>query len=124
MKKVHSRLPSNKELENLTVSLKGKFIFSAIKGIVPESSLIVGEHFHLKYDIPYENIGVITGPCHAEEVAEQKLSYLTFSGIDEAVTHQLAAHFATNYINTIVNLDIYGVQFIFYACFVCWLISY
>jgi glycerol-3-phosphate dehydrogenase (NAD(P)+) len=52
----------------LTVSLE-IVIFSAIKGIVPETSMIV-EHFHSKYDIPYHNIGVITGPCHAEEVLE------------------------------------------------------
>jgi hypothetical protein len=57
------------ELEKLTVSLKDKVIFSAIKGIVPETSLIVGEHFNTVYDIPFDNIGVITGPCHAEEVA-------------------------------------------------------
>ena len=58
------------ELEKLTVSLENKIVFSAIKGIVPETSLIVGEHFHIKYDIPFYNIGVITGPCHAEEVAD------------------------------------------------------
>lgn len=51
----------DRELQNLTVSLKDKIIFSAIKGIVPESGLIVGEHFHEKYDIPLKNIGVITG---------------------------------------------------------------
>src|SRR6187431_2863039 len=69
----------NSELEKLTVSLKDKIIFSAIKGIVPETSLIVGKHFHYKYDIPYYNIGVITGPCHAEEVALERLSYLTIA---------------------------------------------
>ena len=73
----------SKELESLTESLKGKIIFSAIKGIVPESSLIVGEHFHTKYDIPFENIGVITGPCHAEEVAMERLSYLTIACSDK-----------------------------------------
>jgi glycerol-3-phosphate dehydrogenase len=51
--------------------------FLSIKGIV--QSLIVGEHFHFKYDIPYYNIGVITGPCHAEEVALERLSYLTIA---------------------------------------------
>ena len=61
------------ELAKLTVSLKDKVIFSAIKGIVPETFLIVGEHFNQKFDIPFENIGVITGPCHAEEVAMEKL---------------------------------------------------
>jgi glycerol-3-phosphate dehydrogenase (NAD(P)+) len=59
----------NNELQNLTEDLQGKIIFSAIKGIVPETSMIVGEHFHKNYNIDYENIGVITGPCHAEEVA-------------------------------------------------------
>ena len=53
------------ELEKMTVTLEGKIIFSAIKGIVPETSLIVGEHFHETFSIPYDNIGVITGPCHA-----------------------------------------------------------
>ena len=67
------------ELEKLTVSLKDKVIFSAIKGIVPETSMIVGEHFHFTYDIPYYNIGVISGPCHAEEVALERLSYLTIA---------------------------------------------
>ena len=66
------------ELANLTTSLENKIIFSAIKGIVPETSLIVGEHFHINYNIPYNNIGVITGPCHAEEVALERLSYLTY----------------------------------------------
>lgn len=66
------------ELEKLTESLDGKLIFSAIK-IIPESGLIVGEHFQQKYNIPLENIGVITGPCHAEEVALERLSYLTIA---------------------------------------------
>ena len=58
---------------------KGKIVFSAIKGIVPETSLIVGEHFHQKHNVPYDNIGVLTGPCHAEEVALERLSYLTLA---------------------------------------------
>ena len=64
---------------NSWADLKGKKIVSAIKGIVPETSLIVGEHFNKVYDIPLENIGVITGPCHAEEVALERLSYLTIA---------------------------------------------
>ena len=69
----------NTEMKNLTVSLKDKVILSAIKGIIPETSLIVGEHFHQVYDVPYTNIGVITGPCHAEEVALERLSYITIA---------------------------------------------
>lgn len=62
------------ELQKLTHSLEGKIIFSAIKGIVPESGLVVGEHFIKYYSVPIENMGVITGPCHAEEVALERLS--------------------------------------------------
>jgi glycerol-3-phosphate dehydrogenase (NAD(P)+) len=53
----------------------------------------------------------VMGPCHAEEVAAEKLSYLTFSGLDEGPTREIAAHFATEYLNTVINEDIYGVQF-------------
>lgn len=71
------------ELDKLSIPLKDKIIFSAIKGIVPETSLIVGEHFHEHYNIPFENIGVITGPCHAEEVALERLSYITIACANE-----------------------------------------
>ena len=67
------------ELAKLSESLEGKIIFSAIKGIVPESSLIVGDHFFTHYNIPFKDIGVITGPCHAEEVAMERISYLTLA---------------------------------------------
>ncbi|MDX5325431.1 MAG: NAD(P)-binding domain-containing protein, partial [Bacteroidota bacterium] len=56
-----------------------KVVFSAIKGIVPDEVMIVGEFFHEKYEIPISNIGVIMGPCHAEEVALERLSYLTIA---------------------------------------------
>src|SRR5690606_25920734 len=70
------------ELQALKIPLKDKIIFSAIKGIVPESGLIVGEHFHEHYGTPFGNIGVIGGPCHAEEVALERLSYLTLACSD------------------------------------------
>ena len=63
------------ELEKLTVSLENKTIFSAIKGIVPETGLIVGEHFQQEYNVPIENSGVISGRSHAEEVAMERWSY-------------------------------------------------
>ena len=88
----------NTELESLTVSLKEKVVFSAIKGIVPETGRIVGEHFNEKYEIPLENIGVITGPCHAEEVALERLSYLTIACIDEKKADVLAEMVSSEYI--------------------------
>ncbi len=99
------------ELKKLTVSLEGKTIFSAIKGIVPESGKIVGEHFHDKYAIPYDSIGVITGPCHAEEVALERLSYLTIACSDESKATLLATHLQSHYIRTKISDDIIGTEY-------------
>jgi glycerol-3-phosphate dehydrogenase (NAD(P)+) len=101
----------NTELQKLTESLKDKVIFSAIKGIVPETFLIVGEHFHNKYDISYENIGVITGPCHAEEVALERLSYLTIACADAQKAKVVAKNLSSNYINTKISDDIIGTEY-------------
>jgi len=101
----------NGELEKLTVSLEGKVIFSAIKGIVPETSLIVGEHFHKTYDIPYDNIGVITGPCHAEEVALERLSYLTIACGDDEKAKIMAENLSSHYIKTKTSDDIIGTEY-------------
>ncbi|AWI24945.1 NAD(P)H-dependent glycerol-3-phosphate dehydrogenase [Flavobacterium pallidum] len=99
------------ELSKLTESLKSKVIFSAIKGIVPETFLIVGEHFHNEFDIPYENIGVITGPCHAEEVALERLSYLTIACGDEKKAEIMGDHLAGNYIKVKISDDIIGTEY-------------
>jgi glycerol-3-phosphate dehydrogenase (NAD(P)+) len=99
------------ELSQLTVSLDQKYIFSAIKGIVPETFLIVGEHFHQQYNIPYENIGVITGPCHAEEVALERLSYLTVACSDKSKAKFVAKNLNCNYIKTTISDDIVGTEY-------------
>ncbi len=99
------------ELQKLTASLKHKVIFSAIKGIVPESGLIVGEHFHEKYNIPFENIGVLTGPCHAEEVALERLSYLTIACADGEKAKIVAQHLKSEYIRTKISDDIIGTEY-------------
>ncbi|SEP12839.1 glycerol-3-phosphate dehydrogenase (NAD(P)+) [Flavobacterium sp. CF108] len=99
------------ELKNMTVSLADKIIFSAIKGIVPETSLIVGEHFHIQYDIPYYNIGVITGPCHAEEVALERLSYLTIACGDPEKARTVAKSLSGNYIKAKISDDIIGTEY-------------
>ncbi|AKA34849.1 NAD(P)H-dependent glycerol-3-phosphate dehydrogenase [Flagellimonas lutaonensis] len=99
------------ELDKLNKPLTDKIIFSAIKGIVPETGLIVGEHFHEKYGVPFENIGVITGPCHAEEVALERLSYLTIACADKSKAKLLAEHFDSHYIKTKISNDIIGTEY-------------
>ena len=78
------------ELEKLNVDISNKTIVSAVKGILPETGLLLGEHFHENFQIPYDNSGVIAGPCHAEEVALERLSYLTISCSDKKKAQQLA----------------------------------
>ncbi|CAM1349953.1 NAD(P)H-dependent glycerol-3-phosphate dehydrogenase [Tenacibaculum insulae] len=101
----------NTELEKLTASLKDKVIFSAIKGIVPETGLIVGEHFHDIHNVPFSNIGVITGPCHAEEVAMERLSYLTLACQDQEKAKNLSTYIAGRYIKTKISDDIIGTEY-------------
>ena len=100
-----------KELEKLTASLDGKIIFSAIKGIVPETSLIVGDHMYTHLKIPFKDIGVITGPCHAEEVALERLSYLTIACADEDKAQVVADHLSCDYIKCKISEDIIGTEY-------------
>lgn len=101
----------NAELSKLTLSLKDKTVFSAIKGIVPETGLIVGEHLHEIYKIPYDQIGVITGPCHAEEVALERLSYLTIACQDEKKAKILSDCLTSDYIFCKTSDDIIGTEY-------------
>ncbi len=99
------------ELNKITISLEGKVLFSAIKGIIPQSGLIVGKHFHDKMNVPFENIGVITGPCHAEEVALERLSYLTIACQDETKAAILGKCLSSDYIKTKTSDDIIGTEY-------------
>ena len=89
----------------------GKKIISAIKGILPDSNLLLNEYLKNEFSVDLKNYFAVLGPCHAEEVAAEKLSYLTFSGIDEMATHDIAECFKTRYLNTVENNDIFGVQY-------------
>ncbi len=90
---------------------KGKKIVSAIKGLLPEKNILLNHYLQTQFSFPLEDYFAVLGPCHAEEVAEEKLSYLTFSGIDITIASEIASHFTNDYISTIVNHDILGVQF-------------
>ena len=91
--------------------LSGKRIISAIKGILPQNNLLLNEFLANQFNVPLDNYHTIMGPCHAEEVASEKLSYLTFSGKNIVQTQKISSCFATDYLNTIVNNDVIGVQY-------------
>ena len=90
---------------------KNKLLVSAIKGIVPSIKLIVGEFLNTKFEVPFEDIVVVGGPCHAEEVSLEKLSYLTFASKNTANAAIVAQYFQTHYIKTVVSNDILGVEY-------------
>lgn len=92
-------------------SLANKKIISAIKGIIPENNLLLNDYLKESFNVPIENYFAVLGPCHAEEIASERLSYLTFTGIDEKMTATIAGRFNTAYLNTVLNKDIYGVQY-------------
>ncbi|MCW3110683.1 MAG: glycerol-3-phosphate dehydrogenase [Segetibacter sp.] len=91
--------------------LEGKKVMSAIKGILPSCNYLLNDYLNEKFNVELCDYFTVLGPCHAEEVASEKLSYLTFSGIDEEMAARLGAHFHTEYINTVVNHDVVGVQY-------------
>ncbi|MCU4177606.1 NAD(P)H-dependent glycerol-3-phosphate dehydrogenase [Carboxylicivirga sp. N1Y90] len=98
-------------LSSLTEPLQDKFIVSAIKGLVPDENLIIGQYFHKLYDVPTESIGVISGPCHAEEVALERLSYLTIACQDVKRARSFASFLSCPYIMTTISDDIYGTEY-------------
>jgi len=101
-----------KVLEELDRNIfSGKKIVNAIKGILPDKNLLLNDYLKTEFNVDLKDYFAVLGPCHAEEIAAEKLSYLTFSGIDEAVTNEIASHFKNDYLNTVENNDIYGVQY-------------
>lgn len=92
-------------------SFNNKIVVSAIKGLVPQTGQIVGEYFETKYNLSRSNIGVITGPCHAEEVAFEKLSYLTVASESETTASKIQLLLNNRYIKTNISDDIYGTEY-------------
>ena len=98
-------------LAALDLDLSKKIFFSAVKGIIPEYNQIVGEYIQEHYKVPLNNIGVITGPCHAEEVALERLSYLTVACEDTSVAEFMAEKLRCRYIKATISDDIYGTEY-------------
>jgi glycerol-3-phosphate dehydrogenase (NAD(P)+) len=98
-------------LAPLTVSLKDIVVFSAIKGIVPEKKVLVGAYLAQNYNVDEALFGVIAGPCHAEEVALERLSYLTLASSNLALAEQMKEKLGCNYIQVSLSEDVIGVEY-------------
>ncbi len=97
-------------LEKLTVDLKDKFILSAIKGIIPPENVLVTDYLHQYYGIPRENMAIVGGPCHAEEIALERLTYPTIACVDVQKAQQLSRLFANRFIKSETSTDVNGIE--------------
>jgi len=88
-----------------------KIILSAVKGILPNENVLLNTYLNTHFNVNINHYGCISGPCHAEEVASEKLSYLTFASADINLSKSVAAYFNNAYLHTIISNDVYGVQY-------------
>lgn len=98
-------------LKTANIDLSNKTVVSAIKGIIPDDNLIIAEYVNKYYNVPYESFAVISGPCHAEEVALERLSYLTIASPNLQNARIVADILSTNFIKTSISEDIYGTEY-------------
>ncbi|MDA9892447.1 NAD(P)H-dependent glycerol-3-phosphate dehydrogenase [Flavobacteriaceae bacterium] len=99
------------ELKKINQPLKDKIIVSGVKGFIPETQLIVGEHLHQHYQLPWEQFVVIGGPSHAEEIALERLSYLTLASKDKVKATQLHQLLGTSYLQMKISNDVVGIEY-------------
>ena len=98
-------------LKKLNRKLDNKIVVTAIKGIVPDENLIVSDYFEQIYNVPKDNIAVLAGPCHAEEVALERLSYLTIGCTSRERARMLAQRLTSSFIRTSISDDIMGIEY-------------
>jgi len=98
-------------LKKIKTSLKDKFIISAIKGIVPDENMLITDYFAEYYKVPHENIAIIGGPCHAEEIALERLSYLTLACSDIEKAKAISHVFSNHYLKNSLCEDVIGIEY-------------
>ena len=98
------------QLKRLKLRLDSKIIISAVKGIVPDENMILSEYFNMYYGVPIDRIAVISGPCHAEEVALERTSYLTIGCRDREIAKQIASMMTNRYTQTYISEDVNGIE--------------
>ncbi len=98
-------------LKKLNQPISDKLIVTAIKGIVPDENLLVSDYFNKEFNVPMENIIAIGGPCHAEEVALERLSYLTIACTNKERARSVAQKFTCAFVKTTISDDICGVEY-------------
>ena len=98
-------------LKKVHKSVRQKVVISAVKGMVPEENMVISDYMHFRFHVPMDQLGVIAGPCHAEEVALERLSYITIGCPDRERARQMAQLFTTQFVKTTVSEDLWGLEY-------------
>lgn len=98
-------------LRKVLTPLGDKILISAIKGIVPDEDMLISEYLHSYFNVPDKNIIVVSGPCHAEEIALERLSYLTVACTDLSQAEKFAPLFCNKYLRSTCSRDVAGIEY-------------
>ena len=98
-------------LNKIRRDMTHKVVISAVKGMIPDENVIITDYLHNRFGIPYDQLGVIAGPCHAEEIALERLSYLTIGCENRQNAEVWSQLFRTNYVHTTVSSDVIGLEY-------------
>jgi glycerol-3-phosphate dehydrogenase (NAD(P)+) len=98
-------------LEQISVDISHKYFVSAVKGLIPRENLLISDYLKKYFNVPTQQIAAITGPCHAEEVAQERLSYLTIAGVNPELTGHISVCLHNRFIETVVSQDIDGTEY-------------
>lgn len=98
-------------LNKIRRDMTHKVVISAVKGMIPDENVIITDYLHNRFGIAYDQLGVIAGPCHAEEIALERLSYLTIGCEDRQNADSWAKLFNTPYVHTTLSNDVIGLEY-------------
>ena len=98
-------------LNKIRRDMTHKVVISAVKGMIPDENIIVTDYLHNRFRVPMEQLGVIAGPCHAEEIALERLSYLTIGCENRQNAEVWAKQFQTSFVHTTTSGDVIGLEY-------------
>ena len=98
-------------LNKIRRDMTHKVVISAVKGMIPDENMIVTDYIRQRFAVPVDQLGVIAGPCHAEEIALERLSYLTIGCENRQNAEMWAKLFQTPYVHTVTSNDVSGLEY-------------
>ncbi len=93
------------------IDFNHQIFVNAVKGLVPDENLTVTQYFQKRYNVKSSNIAVVSGPCHAEEIAMERLSYLTVAAEKKNDIELVRSIINNNYLRTVASNDVYGIEY-------------